>query len=344
MRVAKSGRTTGLTCASVSAMSLDVSVDYYRDCAETRPYLTKLFTNQIGVSADRFSDAGDSGALVVDTSNAEPVGLFFAGGTDSAGVGQGVANPASDVLSELAAQSGAATTYTFVGGADHGVSCLSYGDSAVASAQAASLSDEQIARGQQALADARLLVNPAAGILGVGLGKSSDHRGEAAVIVYVDENGNPSVPATVAGVRTLVIPTNAHAVAFGTAPLANPMAGAPALTSSVLNQALAIKRQAAKSLMGRSSAFFGVGVGQSLDNPREAALVIYLDRTRIPDQLPQTIDGLRTRYVVMDRLHVTRSYATSVPSTRHCLPQTHAAPREDFDPANLKEPPRRKLF
>ena len=94
MRVAKSGRTTGLTCGSISAVSLDVSVDYYRDCAETKPYLTKLFTNQVAMSGDRFSDAGDSGALVVDANNAEPVGLFFAGGTDAAGVGQGVANPA----------------------------------------------------------------------------------------------------------------------------------------------------------------------------------------------------------------------------------------------------------
>ena len=89
MRVAKSGRTTGLTCGGVSAMGLDVSVDYYRDCAETRPYLTKIFTNQVAMSGDRFSDAGDSGALVVDANNAEPVGLFFAGGTDAAGVGHG---------------------------------------------------------------------------------------------------------------------------------------------------------------------------------------------------------------------------------------------------------------
>ena len=58
-------------------------MDYYRDCAETKPYLTKLFV-LVPVSGDRFSDAGDSGALVVDTSNAEPVGLFFAGGTDAA--------------------------------------------------------------------------------------------------------------------------------------------------------------------------------------------------------------------------------------------------------------------
>ena len=105
-----------------------------------------------------------------------------------------------------------------------------------------------------------------------------------------------------------------------------------ALPAPVLSQALATKRQVARSLMARNPAFFGVGVGVSLDSPREAALVIYVDRSRIPDQLPQTINGLRTRYVVMDRLHVTRSYATTVQSSRHCLPNADAGEGEDFDP------------
>ena len=330
MKVAKSGRTTGLTCGSISAIALDVSVDYYHDCAETRPYITKLFTNQVAMSGDRFSDAGDSGALVVDANNAEPVGLFFAGGTDAAGVGHGIANPASDVLTELASQAGAGTSFSFVGTADHGVSCLSYGDRTVSSAQATALTDEQIQRGLQALAAARQLVNPSGGILGVSIGKSTDQPGEAAVVVYVDENGTAKVPANIEGVRTLVIPTNAHAVSFGTAPLANSLAGAPALSGSALNQALAVKRQVAHILMAASPAFFGIGVGQSLDNPREAALMIYVDRTRIPGILPQTVNGLRTRYVIMDRLHVTRSYATTVQSSRHCLPGSRS---EEFDPA-----------
>jgi hypothetical protein len=338
MRVAKSGRTTGLTCGSVSAVAVDVSVDYYRDCAETRPYLTKLFTDQVAMSGDRFSDAGDSGAMVVDAGNAEPVGLFFAGGIDTAGVGQGVANPAPDVLAELAAQAGSGTSYSFVGTADHGVSCLSYGDSTIASAQALSLSDNQIERGQKALSAGRQLVNPSAGILGVAMGKSSDHPGEAAVIVYVDEGADPTIPASLDGVRTLVIPTNAQAVAFGTAPMANSISGTPELPASALNQALSIKRQVARGLMQRNPAFFGVGVGQSLDNPREAALVAYVDRTRIPRQLPQVLKGLRTRYVIMDRLHVTRSYATSIQSTRHCLPQTISAQDDGFDPASLTRP------
>lgn len=327
MEVAKSGRTTGLTCGAVSAIDVDVSVDYFDDCAETRPYLTKVFTHQLALSGDRFSDAGDSGALVVDATNAEPVGLFFAGGVDSSGVVQSLATPAPEVLSELGALAGNGTNYSFVGSADHAVSCLSYGDSTVTAAQREPLSTIEMAKAQQALYAARSLVNPTKGILGVALGKSSDHAGEAAVIVYVDAAVAPNVPATIGGVRTMVIPATARDVAMGGAPTANSAANAPALSGAVLTRALQVKQQEAQRLM-KDPAIFGVGVGQSLDNPREAVLVIFVDRNRIPAQLPQSIDGIRTRYVVMNRLHVTRSYSVAGPA-RHCLPHAAAEPAPD---------------
>ena len=323
LKVAKSGRTTGLTCGGISAVDLDVRVDYYLDCAETRPYLTKTFTHQLGLSGNQFSDAGDSGALVVDAANAEPVGLYFAGGTDLSGVSQGVANPASEVLNELSAQL-VGGSYTFVGAADHSVSCLSYGDNTVAHAQNLPLSDAEYARAQQGLAQARMLISTSTGILGVAIGKSSDHPGEAAVILYTDERMTVNVASLVDGVRTLAIPTTQRAVAYGSAPQTPPDAAAISLSGSALAQAVAIKNQAAASLMRQNPAFFGVGVGQSLDNPREAALVIYVDRNRLPARLPATVDGLRTRYVVMDRLHVTRSYAAPLPSRLHCMPHTPA--------------------
>ena len=320
LKVAKSGRTTGLTCASVSALDLDVTVDYFNDCAETKPYLTKTFTRQLAISGNAFSDAGDSGALVVDAANAEPVGLYFAGGTDSSGVSQAVANPASDVLGELAAQRGGGVGYSFVGGADHSVSCLNYGDSTIPAAERHSLSDAEITRGQQALAQARMLVYPSGGILGVATGKSLDHPGEAAILIYTDENTTPSLPATVAGVRTLAIPTTTRAVALGAAPqnaFQSPK-GVSSLPAAAFNEAATIKQRLAATLMKQTPAFFGVGVGQSLDNPRDAALVIYVDRKLLPAQLPQTMGGLRTRYIVMDRLHVTRSYAAPFKPGRHC--------------------------
>ncbi len=323
MKVAKSGRTTGLTCATVSTVSLDVNVDYFSDCAESKPYVTKTFTNQIAISGNQFSDAGDSGSLVVDTANAEPVGLFFAGGVDSSGVSIGVANPAQDVLNELGTLNG--TSYTFVGTNDHAVSCLNYGSSIATAAQAVVLTAAQASRAELAMNQARMLVSSSAGILGVATSKSLDQPGEAAVTVYVNQNMNANVPATVDGVRTLVIPTTQSAVAFGVAPETPEEAGVPAmLAPQVLQNAMASKAVIARSLMKQNAAFFGVGIGQSLDNPKEAVLVIYVDRRNVPAQLAPTIDGMRTRYIIMDRLHVTRSYAQSIQSRSRCMP--HPAP------------------
>ena len=306
--------------AGLQRLDLDVAVDYYRDCAETKPYLTKTFTNQIAVSGDRFGDAGDSGALIVDTANAEPVGLFFAGGIDASGVSHGIANPAPDVLNALGTQMPGDTSFSFVGTADHEVSCLSYGDSTTSSAQARMLSDAESSRQQAALAAGRALVNPSAGILGIAPGKSSDQPGTAALIVYVDESLAPVVPIVVEGVRTIVIPATARSVALGSAPFTATAAALPPLAASAIAPALAAKHQIAHKLMQQNPAFFAIGVGQSLDNPREAALVIYVDREHIPAQLPSTMNGVRTRYVFMDRLHVTRSYAAGFPTPHHCMP------------------------
>ncbi len=335
MSVAKSGRTTGLTCGDVSAVDLDVKVDYYANCAETKPYLTpKNYTNQIAISGNQFSDAGDSGSLVVDTGNAEPVGLFFAGGVDNSGVSYGVANPVSEVLSELDADVSGGP-FSFVGGPDHPVMCLNYSNATVTAAQGRVLAGAETQRTEQAVTQAQKLVNPSAGILGVAMGKSSDRIGAGAVIVYVNQNLKGQVPLTVGGVRTVVIPTTANAVAFGTAPQ-TAFAGraVPAMPMAVLKQAVAVKRQIAQTLMQQNPAFFGVGVGQSYDDPSQAALVIFVDQEHVPAQLPATIDGLRTRYVVMNRLHVTRAYATGLQSRSRCMIRT-AAPKRKSDPFHL---------
>jgi hypothetical protein len=113
----------------------------------------------------------------------------------------------------------------------------------------------------------------------------------------------------------------------------------------VLNQAVASKEQVAQSLMKQNPAFFGVGVGQSFDNPKEASLVIYVDRTQVPATLPATINGLRTRYIIMSRLHVTRSYlGGQIRRQSQCM--AHAATQQwnDFDPVSTHSLPGLKLF
>jgi hypothetical protein len=332
MAVAKSGRTTGLTCANITAVNLNVEVSYFKNCEESEPYLTKTYTNQISIEGNDFSDAGDSGSLVVDAADAEPVGLFFAGGETNTGVSEGVANPAPTVLAELDALPPGAT-YTFVGTTDHPVSCLNYGNATAIAAQASTLTDAQSQLAQQALAQARTLVNPSAGILGAAAGKSSDQAGQATVILYVDQNMNVTAPQMVNGVRTEVIPTTAQAVAAGAVPKSLAESNAlPPLPSAVLNQAIASKEQVAQSLMKQNPAFFGVGVGQSFDNPKEASLVIFVDRTQVPATLPATIGGLRTRYIIMSRLHVTRSYlGGQIRQQSHCMAHPVTHPFSDAD-------------
>ena len=338
MTVAKSGRTTGLTCASVSATNLSVQVDYFKDCGETQSYMTKTYTNQVEITGNQFSDAGDSGSLVVDTNNGEPVGLFFAGGVDQAGKSQSVASPAPDVLNELGSQLGG--SYTYVGTTDHPVSCLNYGAGTVVAAQARTLTGAQIAQAQSALGPARQLVNPSQGILGVAAGKSSDEPGTPAVIVYVSPSVTAQVPATIGGVRTVVVPTTASAVATGSAPLANLEAEvAPSLPAAALRHAVAVKESIAAGLMKQTPAFFGVGVGQSYDDPAQPALVVFVDRNHIPAALPATIGGLRTRYVIMNRLHVTQGYASPIPTRSRCsLQSARPAAPADFNLPELNAP------
>ena len=107
-------------------------------------------------------------------------------------------------------------------------------------------------------------------------------------------------------------------MAGGSAPASVAASSALNLSSSTLNAAVAVKRQLSAWLMRTNPGFFGVGVGQSLDNPREAALVIYVDRHHVPSKLQPSYNGLRARYLLMDRLHVTRSYAEPIGTRRGC--------------------------
>ncbi|WP_263353931.1 hypothetical protein [Acidicapsa acidisoli] len=317
MMVAKSGRTTGLTCAAVSAVDVDVVVDYFTDCAETTHSMTKTFTNQIAIAGTSFSDAGDSGALVVDAADAEPVGLFFAGGTDINGVEQAIASPAGDVLAELNSQvpeSGAPTTYSFVGGVDHPVSCLSYdgANSQEETPGKPALPAAERERVEAALAQAQLLINPANGIVRAGIVASKDHPGQGAIALFVEPvpatnsaASAPAIPASVGGVPTVVLPVSGPSGESA----APPVATQPKAAS--LNQVLAIKQKTAASLLKSHPALFGVGVGQSLDNPSDAALILFVDRKKITGSLPDSPElagGVRVRYILMDRLHVTRSH------------------------------------
>ena len=316
LKLAKSGRTTGLTCSTVAAVDLSVKVDYFKDCAETQPYYTKTFTNQIGIAGDRFSDSGDSGALVVDAANAEPVGLFFAGGTDGNGHGLSIANPIGEVLRELGTQTG--SPMSVVGTATpHSVACIRY-DTKL-SANSVPLSTTARARAKYVAETAGAsLVNAESGVLGVGIGSSLDSPGEAAVIVYVDKTKTSvNVPQTVDGLRTQVIPTDVAALARNAAPANPELMDGIDVSANVLAGAAAVEHEYAPRLLSDPS-IFGVGVAQSLDAPQDPALLVLVDPDIAPRAMPATIGGLRVRYMKLHRFHVTRSKYAGLNAAPSC--------------------------
>jgi hypothetical protein len=329
LRVVKSGRTTGLTCSTVNTVDLSVQVDYYYDCAESRPYYTKTYVNQIGMPGASFADSGDSGALVLDASNAQPVGLFFASGADDSNHGFSVANPIQDVLSELD-QSGHTDGLQIAGGAPHPITCSNYDEHTTPVTRA--VGPARMAAAKSAVdSAAALLTRPDNGILGVATGQSLDSPGDAAVIVYVDKN-KPGIamPKVIHGVRTLVIPTDAASMAAGTEPTTLPQVEGIHLPAEVLRAAAGVQRQFAPQLMA-DPAFFGVGVTQSYDNPAEAALLVLVDLTKTPQSMPDQAGGLRLRYLRVNRLHVTRSKLAPAEQAPRCaLPSSQ--PASDVNP------------
>ena len=109
--VAKSGRTTGLTCSTIMGTNVASSVDYYAHCGDTNAAFTVNYTDLISVNGGDFSDTGDSGSLIVTQDTAEAVALLFAGSdTDTVG------NPITDVLPDFPGAGN--ITPTIVGGAD----------------------------------------------------------------------------------------------------------------------------------------------------------------------------------------------------------------------------------
>jgi len=307
IHVAKSGRTTGLTCSTVDTIDSTVKVSYYKDAAETQFYVSKTYTNQIGVPGNYFSDAGDSGALVVDTANAQPIGLFYAGSAGSATQpGESFAQPIGDVLTNLAqlSQAPAGTTFTVVGGGPHTVNCLNYDANTATPSSAVSPARMNAAR-TVVSQNGGTIVDASKGILGVVAGKSLDQPGQAAVIVYTDQThpGPIAVPQTIGGLPTRVIPTTAGAVANGTAPTSSFVAPGIHLSQATLEAARLVQRQHVRQLMS-DPALFGVGVTQSQDNPAEAALMVFIDRTRTPRTQPATVGGLRVRYRTMNPIRI----------------------------------------
>ena len=201
--VAKSGRTTGLTCGTIASVSTNVRVGYQRGCGKGKKF-TVVYLNQVLINGSAFSAAGDSGSLIVTSDTVEPIALLFAGSSTTT-----IANRISDVTSALGVSfvGPATTSPTFA--------CPATGAAAALAGPRATVSPAGFARALAAKerhAD-RLMLDDA--VLGVGVGASSADPSEAVVLIYLEQgHAHAPLPSDLDGVPTEVIRTDAFR-AFG---------------------------------------------------------------------------------------------------------------------------------
>ena len=201
MSVAKSGRTTGLSCSTVSDISALVNVDIRAECGNPTE-ISARFSDQI--IAANFANYGDSGSLMVDAATARPLGLVASLTTDGLYTG---ANPIRAVLNALDFATG--LQLTFVGGVQHSVSCSSQGP-ASALTHAVTPLDLPTAELSKALEvhhrHAQSLASDPA-VVAVAVGRSQKHPGTAVIDVFVERGRSPaiSLPGELDGVEVQII-------------------------------------------------------------------------------------------------------------------------------------------
>ena len=200
MQVAKSGRTTGLSCGVVEALNGTVQVSVPAECGI--PAASSIvYRGQIIL--DGLVRAGDSGSLIVEAATARPLGLVAGLSNDGLYTS---ANPASDVIKAMNSAIGG--KLNFVGGAEHSVSCsaaagtprLQAGHPPSGSGTGILLSRHEVERAMtlQSKYEDDLLRMP--GVLGVAIGRDEQRDGKAALLVFVDRAREaPSLPATLDG-------------------------------------------------------------------------------------------------------------------------------------------------
>jgi hypothetical protein len=321
MAVAKSGRSTGLTCSTVLATNVNTSVQYQKGCG-TGTMFSKAFAGQVDIAGGSFSAPGDSGSLIVTQSTADPVALLFAGSdTDS------VANPVSQVLSFF--QSGG-NVVTFVGdAAGHqviGCTLPMKPASAILNVPASTTSAAALERATAArdAHAAELLAHPE--VQAVGIGASYDHPGEAAILLFVNQGQPPrSLPAAAEGIRTRII----EGELFSRRGVLSPeesatleqSAAPPQLVYSISEAEVArakIVHEAHVDELMKMDGVQGVGITSSVDSPGEAALMIFLTRGVAHPAIPPLIDGLRTR--VRESTRFRAGFADSQPKRGCSVP------------------------
>ncbi len=324
--VAKSGRSSGLTCSTIEATPATFSVNYSKTCGGSTSF-TVMYANQVGVLGGDFSQEGDSGALIVTQSSADPVALLFAASdTDTVG------NPIQDVLLAMADQSNHVPT--IVGGAAHQViGCTLPGpSSAVKTVSSVSVSDTEMQSAIAARDTHAVKLLTITGVSGVGVGPSLDYSGKAAVLIFVAPGtAHITLPVELDGVRTRIVETSSES-ARGILNTEDTQSFAPqpqAFAVTSLAAAEIVRAQAAHSAnvaaWMKQPGVQGFGVASSVDSPGEAALMIFLIRGAAHNWIPPVIDGVRTRVRESSRFHagldgLRPGRGCSVPTAKNAAP------------------------
>jgi hypothetical protein len=285
-KVAKSGRTTGLTCSTLSSVSTSLNIPYDASCGAADAAaggFSAAYTNQVVVNGGNFSAGGDSGSLIVDATNAQPIALLYGGGPVNT-----VANPIQDVIAAFTQAGPPVVTPTIVGGADHPVSCdptATAANSLQIGAQSVSVSEQQSATGVRNRYATQLMTAESA-IRSVKVGASSDAPGKAALVMDLTSHVVTRIPPVIEGVRTkLVYPNDVVD---------------PRLDATEFKNTVSIKEAHENSIFNMGG-IQGVGVGRSDDAPGETSIVIYTIKGVSHPEIPTTIDGIRTKVIDSER-------------------------------------------
>jgi len=183
MAVTKSGRTSGVTTGSVTAVNSTVNVNYGTGCGVARFIKQAITTASLGTS-------GDSGSVVLEQGTNTPVGLYFAGSALT-----GVMNPILEVYRALGVFVDSTAAPVAISEAD-----------IVRQAQALPKDPRvEAIKPIQARNESRILAIP--GVTGIGIGLGADGK-TMGLVVFGEKVTNTlraAVPATVEGVPVRLV-------------------------------------------------------------------------------------------------------------------------------------------
>jgi hypothetical protein len=197
MRVAKQGRSSGLTCGTVTMAKVITPDEKYPLC---KPTFSLKFHDQVEIQSNDpgypFSLAGDSGSLIIAYDTARPVALVFA--KDPAHQEVVYGNPISTVVKQLSKVVG--QNVALVGSKTHQVAgCHFTGREIILSAAAMERADEVKKKHET-----QLMQDPA--VVGVGIGAADENPAQAVIVVMMEigKEYRP-IPPTIEGVHTKIV-------------------------------------------------------------------------------------------------------------------------------------------